>query len=1177
MRFQRLEIPAFGPFTDLKLAFPSGDHDFHLIYGPNEAGKSSLLRAIRDLLFGIPGQSPDDFIHEYKSLRLQAEVLNRTGVGLIFQRRKGNRNTLLDQDGNPLADTALQPFLGSVDPAYFSSMFGLGTSELREGAKQLLRGEGAVGNALFSASLGGTPIQRVLDSLVEESEGLFKGRATANVSIRPAVNRYKDLLRQSRDSMVHPDVWEKLEADLADKESAKERLEAEIVELDAEVNWISRCEDALPIVGRLREELRQLHELPELPELASDFVERSRTARTAVADARARVQSLAAEISRLEEQLTGCAISSDVLSEAEAIDLLHQDLGAYRTRKDHLSDLRSKLAGIDPALRAGMKNLELLGEPECLESFRVTSAVWVACEEAAEALEQALKEQSQNQDKADAFGQEIETLEHELRSLPELDLEPLRRALAVAASATESDQTLGVSQAEVKKLTRQVRSQQALVEGLPEELDTAAQLCVPAPATIRGFRAEIDEAIRDINHAEKQIREEEVSLGNLRSELSRLERRSELPSEEALREARSHRDHGWQLVLQDWKGDGAREELDPGSPLQEAFPSAIRKADDIADRLRLHADAVAQAEEKRLQLKTGQDQISQGKLTLEGLQKQLEERRAGWAAAWAPSGIQPRSPHEMEEWRENWVRFRDTVEKLRQAEANLQSRSQQVQQARETLAAALGESAVDTFPVLYEAARKRVAEGEALTGQWAEKAKQLQVVKTKMQTLEQKKAGCLKAAGSAERDWKSQCLCVGLPENTTPGGGLHLLGERKELLAKFDRWQESSSESIKVAEALQQYEQRIAAMAGLLGIQADTTEAQESGLWKALTAARQAQTRHDQLAAQVQDRRSTLEIATQTESQSVQALEDLVRLAKLGSVDELEPLLANLEKGDTLRSQIRGFRELLGGLARSQALDDFIAKVHAENPDELPARREQLAAGKATKQAALQDLQGALADLKKQKAELEQAGDAAADFQQQAESVAARLRQDAARFVRLKLASQFLRTQIERFREANQGPLLERSGQVFRQITGGAFDGLGAEFTDQDVPILVGRRPDGTNVLVEGMSDGTRDQLYLALRLAALDRYLEDHEPMPLILDDLLITFDDDRAKAIFAQLADMARRTQVFLFTHHNHIVRLCQEALGEKRFNLHRLTPSPFVSDAGRGAAYHIRHEVM
>ena len=163
--------------------------------------------------------------------------------------------------------------------------------------------------------------------------------------------------------------------------------------------------------------------------------------------------------------------------------------------------------------------------------------------------------------------------------------------------------------------------------------------------------------------------------------------------------------------------------------------------------------------------------------------------------------------------------------------------------------------------------------------------------------------------------------------------------------------------------------------------------------------------------------------------------------------------------------------------------------------------------------------------------------------------------QDASRFVRLRLAAHFLQTQIERFRKENQGPLLEKSGQVFHHITQGAFGGLGAEFNADDTPVLVGLRPDQTSVSIAGMSDGTRDQLYLALRLAALDRYLEQHEPMPLILDDLLITCDNDRAAAILPQLAALAQRTQMFLFTHHDHLVELCRKTLAEDTFHLHYL----------------------
>jgi uncharacterized protein YhaN len=61
--------------------------------------------------------------------------------------------------------------------------------------------------------------------------------------------------------------------------------------------------------------------------------------------------------------------------------------------------------------------------------------------------------------------------------------------------------------------------------------------------------------------------------------------------------------------------------------------------------------------------------------------------------------------------------------------------------------------------------------------------------------------------------------------------------------------------------------------------------------------------------------------------------------------------------------------------------------------------------------------------------------------------------------------------------------------------------------------VLIGRRG-RDEVPVEGMSDGTRDQLYLALRIAALEQHFRANGPMPVVADDLLINFDDRRAAA---------------------------------------------------------------
>ena len=78
------------------------------------------------------------------------------------------------------------------------------------------------------------------------------------------------------------------------------------------------------------------------------------------------------------------------------------------------------------------------------------------------------------------------------------------------------------------------------------------------------------------------------------------------------------------------------------------------------------------------------------------------------------------------------------------------------------------------------------------------------------------------------------------------------------------------------------------------------------------------------------------------------------------------------------------------------------------------------------------------------------------------------------------------------------------------------------------------------------MSEGARDQLYLALRLAYLEDYAKRSEPIPFVGDDLFMTFDDDRTKNGLAALAGLSADVQPILFTHHMHVVELARQTLG-------------------------------
>jgi uncharacterized protein YhaN len=114
VRFDRLELSAFGHFTGTLLDLSAPSPGLHLVYGDNEAGKSTALRAIRSFLYGIPHHSRDAFVHAGSELRLGAELRAESGGVLAAVRRKGRKNTLLSLDGAPLDEQRLQALIVDV-------------------------------------------------------------------------------------------------------------------------------------------------------------------------------------------------------------------------------------------------------------------------------------------------------------------------------------------------------------------------------------------------------------------------------------------------------------------------------------------------------------------------------------------------------------------------------------------------------------------------------------------------------------------------------------------------------------------------------------------------------------------------------------------------------------------------------------------------------------------------------------------------------------------------------------------------------------------------------------------------------------------------------------------------------------------------------------------------------
>jgi uncharacterized protein YhaN len=236
---------------------------------------------------------------------------------------------------------------------------------------------------------------------------------------------------------------------------------------------------------------------------------------------------------------------------------------------------------------------------------------------------------------------------------------------------------------------------------------------------------------------------------------------------------------------------------------------------------------------------------------------------------------------------------------------------------------------------------------------------------------------------------------------------------------------------------------------------------------------------------------------------------------------------------------------------------DLLAQVSPRDESELRALVGAFDATQA--QAEAQRAEQALADLAPRLNEARQqdeaarrardaidSSDAAAQARAQMEQSGAAIRSSLVPWMRARLAQALLAQALGQFRERAQGPMLRAASGFFSAMTGGDYDRLQSEpGVDDHRPVLQIRRRGGCTLGVEGLSEGTRDQLYLALRLAALQLHRERGIDLPLVLDDVLMTSDDDRAVRMLRMLADFAQGGQVLVFTHHRHLLELARLSL--------------------------------
>lgn len=697
--------------------------------------------------------------------------------------------------------------------------------------------------------------------------------------------------------------------------------------------------------------------------------------------------------------------------------------------------------------------------------------------------------------------------------------------------------------------------------GWTASLEALEALALPLAETIARYESDLQEAEAKIRELGRSLANEEERIRDLESKIREQSIKAEVPSEEDLREARLRRDEAWSLIRAAWlapsgtateaRGDD-RVVHAPGS-LADAFEKAVLHTDHLADRLRREAQDVAARAEWQAQLEKHRRSLETLSVRREEARRRQQEVRSEWEELLSSPGLRPVTPGELR----SWIAERDKILGLQGQVRTLQAECERlgglIETHRRRLATGLSGHGVEveassggTLSTLVEAAGELIARQDVLTrkleriqAQVADEQNSLDTARSRLEAIDRE-------LDSWRSQWGEIMPRIGLGADATHEQANIFLAEITKLFKSIDEAKHFQSRM----KGIDRDEAQLASDARALAyrvapelVDRPPGEIADS-LWDRLRAARDGLQQHRSLSERIEKEAEALEEAEKAHARASQCLESLCRDARVDAEEELPTAERRSARRSQLDSDLKRCESQLREQSGGMAVEAFAQEVARTNPDALDRSIEDL-------EAELREVQDQLTSANQTigsetaQLDLMDGGSRAAEANEAAGFALGQLMEDVPRYAVLKLASRVLQRGVERYRERNQGPVLARASEIFATLTEGSFASLRIESDDRDDPIIVGVRPEGQALGVEAMSLGSCDQLYLAVRIAYLEHWLNGREPMPFIVDDLLLQFDNGRAMAALQVLAELSRRTQVIFFTHHAHLLELARSCL--------------------------------
>ncbi|MDO9639923.1 MAG: AAA family ATPase [Pseudotabrizicola sp.] len=1113
MRLDCLTLTRYGRFTDRSLSFATpgpGAPDLHIVFGPNEAGKSTLFAAWLDMLFGVPSRSRYDFLHPGPTMQIGAQ-LTHAGVGLNLRRLKRNTGSLLDRHDAPIPEAVLQGALGGLSREGYSAMFSLDDETLERGGDSILASRGDLGEMLFSASAGLASLAPQLETLRSGFDGFHRSGKRSGW-LYDAKKQLAELDKQRRELEVSAGALQKLMREAAAAEQDWRDARAAEDAAQAELDRLQELAGTLPLLAQLSALTQRLEPLQHLPDATPTVQEQGLHIENDRRDLTNRMRDRALRLQALTEQLAALAADPDALAQAAAIEAADALRPEHDTALKDLPRRREEAADANTRVQTLLAQLGQQGARAadlCLTGAQISTLRTLLA--ARSGLQGRLATAAEESRKA------ADLLERERARLG--DPGPDEDAAALAALLTrlrtqDPVHALTGARRDRDQAAGRVATAIAALAPWAGDGNGLAALAVPAAWQIGAWQQAQDSARQQELDAMRDATALRDAANNLQAEASSrtaAQSATGITLADAAR-ARSSREALWAAHLADLSAASARR-----------FEQAMREDDRIGAVL-----AEAMAEARRVaQDQTAQQataaRLAQAEARLAAALGDQAKTRAAIDAACAALGLQGETLAGLQ----TWLNLRNAAltecRALRDAETALTRCEEVLEAATHTLTTALHKPAgtAALFETLLAEAVARVQASD----QRREARQRLAMLASDLRKRQQDETDASAAVERWRRDWMNGCrgsILAGYA-NDDPGLGASLdlldqLGVADQTAAALnDRIDKMEANRLRFAEA----------RAGILtALALDQSTAWPDVLTR-LRRAQDAARDHDTLSGQIaREHQQDLEDRRALADRNADAQALGATLGWTDAQGSLADHIARCCEAASLRQTIDTLRN---------DLRDRPAPAEGQNMETL---RQQIARLKTDQHLLRSDTEARYGTCQEAKRRIEAVGgdDTLARIAATRENLLLDIRERAEAHLAGRFGLIAFEAGLRRYRDQHRSAMLTRASEAFSQLSRGAYSGLAAQ-PDGAQEVLVALSTTGGAKLAVDLSKGTRFQLYLALRIAGYHELAQSRPTVPFIADDIMETFDDDRSAAAFALLADMARVGQVIYLTHHRHL----------------------------------------